>query len=132
LPLSKLRGLTSGLRVALKARRITNCDQLLAAAAPAAARLRLCAEAALDEEAVLRLVRRADIARVNGIGAIFGMMLEELGIVDVLSLAAADPAQLHDRLRRYNEQERISRRSPTPAEVENWVAQALRLPRLIS
>ncbi len=132
LPLSKLRGLSILLRVALKARRITNCEQLLAAAATAPARRRLCAEAGLDDDEVLRLVRRADMARVNGIGAVFGMMLEELGIMDVPALAAADPVLLHGRLRSYNEQERIARRSPTPEEVESWVAQARRLPRLVS
>lgn len=132
LPLSKLRGLSTLLRVALKARRITNCDQLLAAAAAAAPRGRLCADAGLDEAMLLSLVRRADMARVNGIGAVFGMMLEELGVVDVASLAVADPRRLHDRLRGYNEQERIARRSPTPAEVDAWVAQARRLPRLLS
>ena len=72
------------------------------------------------------------MARVNGIGAVFGMMLEELGIMDVPALAAADPGLLHGRLRSYNEQERIARRSPTPEEVESWVAQARRLPRLVS
>ncbi|HMR34022.1 MAG TPA: DUF4332 domain-containing protein [Geminicoccaceae bacterium] len=132
LPLSKLRGLSTLLRVALKARRITNCDQLLAIAATAASRRRLCAEAGLDEDELLWLVRRADMARINGIGAVFGMMLEELGIMDMPALAAADPAVLHGRLRSYNEQERIARRSPTPEEVESWVAQARRLPRLVS
>lgn len=132
LPLSKLRGLSTLLRVALKARRITNCDQLLAAAAVSPARRRLCAEAGLDQDELLRLVLRADMARVNGIGAVFGMMLEELDITDVPTLAAADPALLHARLRSYNEQERIARRSPTPEEVESWVAQARRLPKLVS
>lgn len=132
LPLSKLRGLSTLLRVALKARRITNCDQLLAAAAVSSARRRLCAEAGLDQDELLRLVLRADMARVNGIGAVFGMMLEELGITDVPMLAAANPALLHARLRGYNEQERIARRSPTPEEVESWVAQARRLPKLVS
>ena len=132
LPLSKLRGLTPPLRTALKARRITNCDQLMAAASTARARRRLCAEASIDAEALLRLVRRADMARVNGVGAIFGMMLEELGIIDVAKLAAADAAVLHERLRRYNHDERIARRSPTPEEVASWIEQARGLPRLLS
>lgn len=132
LPLSKLRGLSTPLRVALKACRITNCAQLLAAAAPGEARRRFCADTGLDEAVLLSLVRRADMARVKGVGAVFGMMLEELGIVDVPLLAAAKPAGLHARLRSYNAQERIARRSPTPEEVEAWVLQARSLPPLVS
>jgi predicted flap endonuclease-1-like 5' DNA nuclease len=132
LPLSKLRGLSTSLRVALKARRITNCDQLLAIAATADARRRFCAEAGLDGPDLLHLVRRADMARVKGVGAVFGMMLEELGVADVPSLAAAKPALLHERLRSYNSQERIARRSPTLGEVEAWIEQARSLPRLVS
>jgi hypothetical protein len=132
LPLSKLRGLPTSVRVALKVRRINSCAQLLAVAATPEGRRRLCAECRLDEELMLRLVRRADMARVKGAGAVFGMMLEELGIGDVPSLAAADPMELHERLRSYNEQERIARRSPTPDEVREWVMQARTLPRLVS
>ena len=59
-------------------------------------------------------------------------MLEDLGVADVAALAAQDPAELHARLRRYNEQERLARRSPTPGEVESWVSQARSLPVLVS
>jgi predicted flap endonuclease-1-like 5' DNA nuclease len=72
------------------------------------------------------------MARVNGIGTVFGLMLEELGIKEVAALAAQDPRELHARLRRYNEQERLARRSPTPEEVADWVEQAKVLPVLIS
>jgi predicted flap endonuclease-1-like 5' DNA nuclease len=131
LPLSKLRGVPSDLRQALKARRITSCDQLLAAAASAPARDRLAAALGLDEAALRRIVQRADMSRVSGVGAVFGMMLEELGVLDAAQLAAADPEELHRRLRLLNAEERIARRSPTPEEVRDWIAQAAALPKLL-
>lgn len=131
LPLSKLRGVPAGLRQALKARRITGCDQLLAAAAAPPPRRQLAERLGVDEAALLVVVRRADMARVIGVGAVFGMMLEELGVLDVAMLAASDPAALHERLRRFNVEERIARRSPTPEEVLDWVAQAKALPKLV-
>src|SRR5947208_10635871 len=78
LPISKLRGLTPQARLALKVRRVTTCGQLLRAAAKAEDRARLAREASLDPDRLLELVQRADMARVNGIGTVFGMMLEDL------------------------------------------------------
>lgn len=132
LPLSKLRGLPNAARVALKVRRINSCAQLLAVAATPEARQRLCAETGLSEALVLGLVCRADMARVRGVGAVFGMMLEDLGIADVGKLAAAEAAALHEKLRRYNDEERIARRSPTLEEVTEWILQARDLSPLVS
>ena len=131
LPISKLRGLTAPLRTALKRRGITTCPQLLRAAGRAADRDRLAREAGTDPAALLALVRRADLARVGGIGVVFGLMLEELGVPDAAALAARDPADLHARLRRHNDEERLARRAPTAEEVEGWVRQARDLPRLL-
>jgi predicted flap endonuclease-1-like 5' DNA nuclease len=131
LPLSKLRGVPLRLRRALKAHRITSCDRLLAAAAAAPARAALAAALMVDEATLRRLVQRADMSRVVGIGAVFGMMLEDLGVLDVGMLAAADAEALHERLRRLNTEERIARRAPTPEEVRDWIRQAAALPKLV-
>jgi predicted flap endonuclease-1-like 5' DNA nuclease len=132
LPVSKLRGLTLPVRAALKRRGIVTCGRLLRAAGGARDRARLAAEAGVDPDALLALVRRADLARVGGVGTVFGLMLEELGVADVPALAAQGPAGLHARLAAYNREERIARRSPTPEEVEGWVRQARALPALVS
>jgi len=131
LPLSKLRGLALPVRAALKRRGITTCGRLLRAAGPAGDRARLAAGTGIDPEELLALVRRADLARVDGIGVVFGLMLEDLDVHDVPALAAQDPAELHARLSRHNREERIARRSPTPEEVRDWVAQARALPALV-
>ena len=131
LPITKLRGLSPALRRALKARRITTCPRLLAAAGPAGARAALAREAGVDPEELLALVNRADMARVVGLGVVFQMMVEELGVADLAALAGAGPVELHARLRALNAEERIARRSPTPEEVEDWVRQARGLPPLV-
>jgi predicted flap endonuclease-1-like 5' DNA nuclease len=132
LPISKLRGVPFQARVALKVRRITTCDQLLAAAAVAGDREALARATKIAPEILTDLVQRADLARVNGIGAVFGLMLEELGIRDVQALADQDAETLHERLRGHNRRERLARRSPTPEEVSDWVGQARRLPTLLT
>jgi predicted flap endonuclease-1-like 5' DNA nuclease len=132
LPISKLRGVPFQVRVALKVRRITTCSQLLTAAALFEDRQALARATKIAPEILTDLVQRADMARVNGVGAVFGLMLEELGIHDVEGLAAQDPETLHEKLREYNRQERLARRSPTPEEVTDWIEQARRLPKLIT
>ena len=72
-----------------------------------------------------------DLARVGGIGQVFGLMLEDLGVRDTRALAAQNPAELHARLRAHNREERLARRSPTPGEVEDSVGQARALPGLV-
>jgi predicted flap endonuclease-1-like 5' DNA nuclease len=114
--------------MALKARRITTCEQLLRAAGSFASRRQLLAQTRIDEGELTTILHRADLARVDGLGAVFGLILEELGVSTLSALAAEDPVQLHARVREYNRQERISRRSPTPEEVAYWVTQARRLP----
>ena len=132
LPVSKLRGLTFPVRAALKLHGIATCERLLRAAGRAGDRGRLARETGIDPDVLLALVRQADLARVDGLGTVFGLMLEDLGVADVAALAARDPAELHASLFHYNREERLARRSPTPGEVESWVAQARSLPVLVS
>lgn len=132
LPVGKLRGVPPELLATLKRRRVVLCSQLLAAAGKAVRREALAASAGLDPGVLLALVQRADRARVVGIGVVFGMMLEDLGVRDVQTLAAQDPGTLHAALRAYNLRERLARRSPTPEEVRDWVGQARALPELVS
>jgi hypothetical protein len=128
LPLSKLRGVPGEVRLALKRRRITTCEQLLRAAGPRDARTSLADTVGVEAGVLDLLVRRADLARVNGIGAVFGMMLEAQGVRDVQGLRHQDPLRLHGRLAAYNSLERLARRAPTQEEVEDWVNQARALP----
>jgi predicted flap endonuclease-1-like 5' DNA nuclease len=132
LPLSKLRDVPLPVRVRLKRQRINTCGQLLAAASRAPQRARLAVTTGLDPQLLLQLVRRADLARISGIGTVFGLMLEELGVLDVEHLAGWDAVELHARLRAYNLEERLARRSPTPEEVAEWVATARLLPVLVT
>ncbi|MCS6877254.1 MAG: DUF4332 domain-containing protein [Geminicoccaceae bacterium] len=118
-------------RMALKRVGINTCERLLAEAGKAQARERLAARTGIDPELLLRLVQRADLARVKGVGAVFGMMLEDLGIREVRALARQDPRALHAALKRLNEEERLARRAPTPEEVADWIAQARALPLLL-
>lgn len=131
LHISKLRGMTYEIRGRLKRQGITYTHQFLEAAACDVERRQLAASSGIDHVVLDRLVRRADLARIKGIGAIFADMLEMLGIDRVVRVADQDPGELHRALFELNARERLARRAPTPEEVQAWVAQARALPRLI-
>lgn len=131
LPVSKLRGVPASTRAALKRQGINTCARLLERAGTVAGRQALARSTGVDPELLLRLVQRADMARINGIGAVFSMMLEDLGVRDTGALARQEPLRLHAMLRELNGRERMARRSPTPEEVADWIAQARALERLV-
>ena len=132
LHVSKLRGISFEVRTKLKRHGVTYTDQLLAAAGTPQARQRLATKSGVEEPTLGWLVRRADLARIKGVGAIFAEMLEMLGVNGVAKLARQEPSTLHANLAALNAAERLARRAPTPEEVEDWVAQARGLPNLLS
>lgn len=131
LPVTKLPGLSPFTRAALRAARITRCDQLLDAAADDERRRSLQRRTGLDLDTLVDLARRADMMRLHGVGSVFAMMLAELDVRDVSTVAMQDPVDLHHRLCALNQRLRVSRRSPTPDEVRDWVAQANGLPVIL-
>ena len=124
LHISKLRGITDRVRHRLKRQGITYTHQLIAAAHHPPGCRRLAALTGVEEAVLERLVCRADLARINGVGAIFADMLELLEVDGADALARQDPVMLHAALYRLNAVEQLARRAPTPEEVQSWVLQA--------
>lgn len=131
-PISKLRGVPTPTRMILKRHKINTCPQLLAAAARADKRAALASATGIAPDLLTAIVQRADMERVRGIGAVFDIMLEIVGVCDVVTLAEQDAAALHAQLADLNQRERLARRSPTREEVEAWIEQANLLPRLVT
>ena len=124
LHISKLRGITDRVRHRLKRQGITYTHQLIEAAHDRTACRRLAALTGVEEAVLERLVCRADLARINGVGAIFADMLELLDVDGAGALARQDPLALHAALCRLNTAEQLARRAPTPEEVRSWILQA--------
>ena len=131
LHLSKVRGASLQIRTRLKGHGVTNSRQLLRAAGPFRARVVLSGKTGIDMAALAYIVKRADMARIKGIGATFSDMLEVMGVDSVERLAAWAPDALHRTVFDFNRAERFARRAPTPEEVDDWVVQARNLPILI-
>jgi predicted flap endonuclease-1-like 5' DNA nuclease len=81
---------------------------------------------------ILKWVNRADLFRVKGIGEEYADLLEIAGVDTVPELARRNPENLYQKLIEVNEEKKLVRRPPTQAQVEDWVAQAKDLPRVVT
>jgi len=131
MPVARLRGMDLITRRKLKRRGITNTHQLLAAAGGFESRRRLARAASIDEEVLTHLVKRADLARIKGIGATYADLLNRLGVDRLSELARYDPTELQQSLSVLNTAEGFARRAPTAAEVRDWIIQARTLPLVV-
>ena len=131
LHLSKVRGTNMQMRARLKSCGVTNSHQLLRAAGPFRARVVLAGKTGIDMAALAYIVKRADMARVKGVGATFADMLEVMGVDTVERLSSWPPDALHRTFLDFNRKERFARRAPTPEEIHAWVMQARELPIMI-
>jgi predicted flap endonuclease-1-like 5' DNA nuclease len=115
----------------LKQQGLYRSDQLLESARLPAGRQALAARAGVDSRAILELANRADLARVRGIAGVFSDLLEHAGVDTVRELANRNARNLYAKLAEVNGQQRIAGRMPSQRMVEDWVAQAKELPRLL-
>jgi predicted flap endonuclease-1-like 5' DNA nuclease len=112
----------------LKARGIKDSDDLLLACRTPREAAELAQSSGTDVSVLMRLLHRAELARIRGIGETYTMLLEEAGVSTTRDLAAAAPDDLRARLTRVNADKRLVGRVPAQAMVNGWVSKAQRMP----
>ncbi|MSP14301.1 MAG: DUF4332 domain-containing protein [Chloroflexi bacterium] len=131
LKISELKGITSELEAKLKEQGIKDSDQYLEATRLPAGRQTLAKSTGASAKDLLELANRADLARVKGIGGVYGDLLEVVGVDTVKELANRRPENLHEKIVTVNAEKKIVTRPPTLQNVQDWVAQAKELPKLL-
>lgn len=111
---------------------ITTTEALLEAAASPRQREDLATKTGIPEKLVLEFANLADLFRIRGVGEEYSDLLEEAGVDTVVELAQRNADNLHEALRKTNEREALVRRLPTLKQVKDWVAQAKKLPRVLT
>lgn len=110
---------------------IKSLEALLEKGSTPKGRKDLAASSGISEKMLLKWINRADLFRVKGIGSEYGDLLEVAGVDTVPELAQRNAANLHQKLQEANEEKKLVRQLPTQNQVENWIAQAKDLPRVI-
>ena len=124
-----LRGITEAVTASLIEKGIRTSDQLLAATRDSKGRQELAQMVKTDVQAVLELANRADLARVKGIGSVYGDLLEQAGVDTVRELATRNAANLLQKISEINAAHNLAGRLPTLKQVQDWIEQAKSLPR---
>lgn len=111
---------------------VRTTDALLKTCATPKGRRDLAEKATISEKSVLRWTNMADLFRITGIGEEYSDLLEASGVDTVPELAQRNPENLHSQLFKINEEKNLVRALPNPSQVEKWVKEAKKLPRVIT
>ena len=129
--ITELRGVTLSLAADLRVFGIYNTQQLLDATGTPAERETLAKRVGVEARSILELANRADLSRIRGVAGVYSDLLEHAGVDTVKELAARNPDNLYATLVKLNAQVRLTERVPARSRVEDWVAQAEKLPRAL-
>lgn len=110
---------------------ISTVEALLQDGATAAGRKAIVEKTGISSKLVLAWVNRADLYRIQGVGAQYSDLLEKVGVDTVPELAQRNPANLMARMAEVNAEYKLVRKLPTEAQVAGWVDQAKKLPRVV-
>ncbi len=81
---------------------------------------------------ILEWVNHVDLFRIDGVGEEYADLLEEAGVDTVPELAQRNPTNLYEKMVAVNLEKNLVRRLPAASQVEKWVKQAKKLPRIIN
>ena len=121
MPLLRIGGVSAHMRAALRACRISNTAQLIDATRSPEALRALADHCGVEPARLTRLVDRARLLQVQGVGLTYASMLEMLDISTPERLSTCDAGDLARQLGELNRREILVRRTPGEAEIERWI-----------
>jgi len=116
----------------LKNAGVGSTDSLLSMGSTAAGRKDLAARSGVSEKQLLEWVNHVDLFRIKGVGEEYADLLEEAGVDTVVELAQRKADNLHAKMAEVNASKNLVNKMPALSQVEDWIAQAKKLPRAIS
>ena len=111
---------------------VRTVEGLLKEGATAKGRKILAEASKIDPTLLLAWVNRADLFRVKGVGAQYSDLLEKAGVDTVVELSKRVPANLFKKMEEVNQAKNLVNGMPGLKQVEDWVEQAKKLPRVVT
>ena len=129
--LNEIEGIGSAYEEKLIAAGIASLESLLEACVSKKDRIELAEKTDIPELLILKWVNRADLARINGIGSEYADLLEAAGVDTVPELAQRNAENLFVKITSVNDEYKFVKKMPTEKQLEDWIVQAKKLPRVI-
>lgn len=111
---------------------IGSIDALLNKGASPKERKDIASMTGIPDALVLEWVNLADLFRIKGIGSEYSDLLEEAGVDTVVELAKRVPENLYTAMGQVNKAKNLVNKMPGLRQVQSWVAQAKKLPRIVT
>jgi predicted flap endonuclease-1-like 5' DNA nuclease len=116
----------------LKAAGVGSTQVLLDKGSTPKGRKEIAEKSGITETLILEWVNHVDLFRIKGVAEEYADLLEEAGVDTVPELAQRKAENLFQKLVAVNEAKKLVRRLPVLSQVESWIEQAKKLPRVIS
>lgn len=130
--LRAFRGVKPAHAEKLEAMGIKTAEQMLSAGRTKKKRAALAKQAGVPEKIVVELVKLSDLARLPGVKGIRARLYYDAGVDSVEKMARWEPEALRRMVTRYVERTGFSGTAPLPKEVSSTVANARKLPKIVS
>lgn len=111
---------------------VRSVETLLKKAASPKGRKDLAEVSGIDPTYILEWANRADLYRIKGIGKQYSDLLEKSGVDTVVELSKRVAFNLYNKMVEVNQAKNLVNGMPGLSQVEGWVAQAKKLPRVIT
>ena len=130
--LSEIEGIGDAYSSKLEAAGITSLENLLNTCCCKKGRKEIAEKSDVSEKMILGWVNRADLSRVKGISTQYADLLKFAGVDTIPELTQRNPENLQAKMAEVNEEKNLVRKIPTVSQVQDWVAQAKELPRVVT
>ncbi len=129
--LTDVEGIGAANAEKLKKAGVGSTDSLLEMGKTPAGRKDLAQRSGVNEKQILEWVNHVDLFRIKGIGEEYADLLEEAGVDTVVELAQRKADNLYAKMTEVNAKKNLVNKMPTQPQVEDWIAQAKKLPRAV-
>lgn len=130
--ISDIEGIGAAYAKKLTRAGIRSVEGLLKMGANAKGRKQIAEASGIELTFVLGWVNRADLYRIKGVGKQYSDLLEKSGVDTVVELGKRTPANLYKKMLEINQSKNLVNSMPGAKQVEGWVEQAKKLPRIVS
>ena len=129
--LSVIEGIGGSYEQKLNEAGITSIEKFLEECSSKKGRTKLAEKSGITEKLILKWANHADLFRIKGVGSEYAELLDAAGVDTVPELAKRKTDKLVAKMAEVNEAKKLVRRVPTTRQVEDWIGQAGKLPRVI-
>ena len=110
---------------------VADVEALVEQGATVKGRKAVAEKSGISEDLILQWVNHVDLFRIKGIGSEYADLLEAAGVDTIPELAQRKAENLVKKMAEVNETKELVRKLPVLSQVEDWIEQAKKLPRVI-